>query len=95
MDERDLEFDTTVLKNFWFDKLKTSEKTLAYVAIDLLGMVITSVSSERSFSRGRLIINDQRTKISSEHACQQMIVQINKESVKNVIERSNIQDLIK
>ena len=94
LDERDLEFDTTVLKNFWFDKLKTSEKALAYVAVDLLGVVITSVSSERSFSRGRLIINDQRTKISSEHACQQMIVQINKESVKSIIERINFQDLI-
>lgn len=91
MDERTLELDPVVLqKNWFFLKKKTSEKALAFVAIDVLGMVITSVATERSFSRGRIIIYDQRTKISPEHANDKMIIQLNKSSVLTAIERRNI-----
>lgn len=71
MDEQDLEMDMNVLKDFWFSKAKTSEKPLALVAIGILEIVISSVSSERLFSIRRLVINEQRIKISPEHACHQ------------------------
>ena len=78
------------MKNFWFQKVDTIDKPLALVAIDILGAVITSVASERSFSRGRLIINEQRTRISSEHANQQMIIQLNPDEAKKAISRSDL-----
>lgn len=87
---RKLKHDTDTLWHFWHEKINASDPSLAYVAFDILGIVITSVSSERSFSKGRLIINDQRTRISSEHAKAQMIVQINKETAEKVISRTNI-----
>lgn len=90
LEDRNLDFDIEVLKNFWFNKIDTNEKSLALVAIDVLGAVITSVASERSFSRGRLIINEQRTRISSEHANHQMIIQLNPNEAKKAISRSDI-----
>lgn len=90
LDERTLDHTPEALKNFRFEKINTCDRSLALVAIDILGILITSVSSERSFSRGRLVINDQRTRISSEHAKQQMIVQLNQNVSKEVISRLNI-----
>lgn len=90
LDERNLEHSPEALKKFWFAKINTIERPLALVAIDLLGIIVTSVSSERSFSRGRLVINDQRTRISSDHAKQQMILQLNKETAKIAISRLNL-----
>lgn len=90
LDERNLNLSTETLKKFWFEKIDTNEKSLALVAIDILGAVITSVASERSFSRGRLVVNEQRTRISSDHANQQMIVQLNSEIAQDAISRTNI-----
>ena len=90
LNERNVIHSSDALKSFWFSKIETTDKPLAYVAIDILGIVITSVASERSFSRGRLIINDQRTRISPDHARQQMIIQINQEIAKEVISRTNL-----
>lgn len=74
-----MEFSHDALKKFWFSKIETTEKYLAHVEEDILSIVITSVSCERFFSKGRLIINEQRTRISLDNANQQMIVQFNKE----------------
>ena len=41
------------MKKHWQDKIGTEDHQLALVALEILGMLITSVSSERSFSRGR------------------------------------------
>ena len=90
LDERNLEMSSDALKNFWFSKIETDEKALALVAVDILGMVITSVASERSFSRGRLVINEQRTRITSDHANQQMIVQLNPKEAQTAMTRTNI-----
>lgn len=90
LDERNLDHSSEALQRFWFQKVNTYERPLALVAIDVLGIIVTSVSSERSFSRGRLIINDQRTRISSDHAKQQMIVQLNKETAKIAVSRLNL-----
>lgn len=68
LDERNVTHSSDALKSFWFEKLNTAEKLLALVAIDILAIVITSDSSKLSFSRGSLIINEQRTRISPEHA---------------------------
>lgn len=88
-----MDHSSQALWNFWFEKSQTDEKPLALVAIDILGIVITSVSFERSFSRGRLIINDQRTRISSEHAKQQMIIQLNPETAKQAITKNGLNPL--
>lgn len=91
LDDRNLTLNLEILKSLWFEKAKKfSKKSLALVAIDILGMLVTSVASERSFSRGSLIINDQRTRISGEHACQQMIVDLNKEKAKIAMSRIDI-----
>ncbi|KAK8891774.1 hypothetical protein M9Y10_028994, partial [Tritrichomonas musculus] len=71
-----------------------TDNELAYVAFDVLRIVITSIASESSFSRGRLIINDQRTRITADHAKQQMIIQINKNTAEKALSRTNIYELI-
>lgn len=91
---RNLNHSPESLFHFWHEKVETTDKELAYVAFDILSIVITSVASERSFSRGRLIINDQRTRITSDHAKQQMIVQINKDTAEKALSRINVYDLI-
>lgn len=68
LDERNVTHSSDALKSFWFEKLNTAEKLLALVAIDILAIVITSDSSKLSFSRCRLIINEQKTRISPENA---------------------------
>ena len=90
MEERNLEHSSESLKAFWFTKINTDEGALTLIVIDILGIVITSVSSERSFSRIRLIINDQRTKISPDHAKQQMLLQLNQEIAKKALLRTPI-----
>lgn len=90
LDERNLNLSNETLKKFWFEKIDTNEKSLALVAIDILGAVITSVVSERSFSRERLFANEQRTRISSDQPNQQMIVQLNSEIAQDAISRTNI-----
>lgn len=90
LDERNLNLSNETLKKFWFEKIDTNEKSLVLVAIDILGAVITSVVSERSFPRERLFANEQRTRISSDQPNQQMIVQLNSEIAQDAISRTNI-----
>ena len=84
--------DTSIsdLKSYWESKKSTDEKQLAYVAIEVLGILVTSVSSERSFLKGRYIINDYRTRISSEHAREQMIIKCKREFFIEVSKRINL-----
>lgn len=90
LDERNLDHSSEALQRFWSQKINTYERHLALVAIDVLRIIVTSMSSERSFSCGRVIIIDQRTRISSDHAKQQMIVQLNKETAKIAVSRLNL-----
>lgn len=78
------------LKQYWQDKIGTEDHQLALVALEVFGMLVTSVASERSFSRGRYIINDCRTLLSSDHAKDQMIIQCNRDIAMKAMERSNI-----
>lgn len=92
--QRNLNHSSEALYHFWYEKIETSDKVLALVAFDILEIVVTSVASERSFSHGRLVINDQRTRISSDNARNQMIIQINKEIAEKALSRTNIIELI-
>lgn len=79
------------LKQYWQDKIGTEDHQLALVALEVFGMLVTSVASERSFSRGRYIINDCRTLLSSDHAKDQMIIQCNRD----IAMKERIKELIK
>lgn len=59
------------------------------VALEDLGVLVTSVSSERSFSRARYIINYHRTNISVEHAKDQLIIKCNRGISLDVFEQLN------
>lgn len=80
----------TDLKKYWLDKIGTDDHQLALVAIEILGMVVTSVASERSFSKGRSIITDFRTSISPDHAKDQMIIQCNREIAIRAMDRNDL-----
>ena len=75
------------IKTYWEAKIGTEDQQLAFVAIEILGMLVTSVASERSFSKGRYVINDHRTNILPEHAKEQMILQCNKKIALEVLEK--------
>lgn len=78
------------LYQYWFQKIETDEKQLAMVAIEVLGMVVTSVSSERSFSTSRYIISDYRTNLSSEHACDQLTIRCNRKIAVECLDKIDI-----
>lgn len=72
------------------DKVGTDDHQLALVAIKILGMVVTSVASERSFSKGRTIITNYRTSLSPDHAKDQMMIQCNRSIAIKAMERNDI-----
>lgn len=55
-------------------KIETEENQLALVALEILGVLVTSMMSERSFSKGRYVINEHRTNLSPENACNHLLV---------------------
>lgn len=59
---------------------------MAYVALEVLGILVTSSLTERSFSKSRYVINNLRTNVSPENARDQMIVKCHKEIAKKVFE---------
>lgn len=82
--------DSMDLKQFWLSKIGTEDQQLAYVALEILGLLITSVLTERSFSKSRYIINNLRTNISPENARDQMILKCNKELAIKAFENINL-----
>lgn len=80
----------TNLKNYWERKIGTEDQQLGFVAIEILGLLITSVLTERSFSKSRYIIHNLRTNISDDHARDQMIIKCNREISIKVLESINI-----
>lgn len=78
------------LKSFWMSKIDTEEQQLGYVALEILGLLITSVLTERSFSKSRYVINNLRTNISPEHARAQMMIKCNRKIAMEIFERIDI-----
>ncbi len=74
------------IKAYWLSKLGTEDQQLAYVALEILGLLITSVQTERSFSKSRYIINHLRTNISPDHARDQMIIKCNRNVAKEILD---------
>lgn len=80
----------TDLKYYWERKIGTEDQQLAFVALEILGLLITSVLTERSFSKSRYIIHNLRTNISAEHARDQMILKCNREIAIKVLDSIDI-----
>ena len=66
------------LKDYWEKKIGTSDNQMAYVAMEILGALVTSVMSERSFSKGRYVLNENRTNLSPENACDHLLIKCNR-----------------
>ena len=82
------------LFNYWKKRIHTEEQQLAYVALEVLGILVTSSLTERSFSKSRYVINNLRTNVSPENARDQMIVKCNKEIAKKVLETIDLNSSI-
>lgn len=80
------------LQLYWEAKVGTEENQLALVALEVLGALATSAMSERSFSKGRYVINEHRTKLTPEHARDHMLIKCNKEIATECINMINILD---
>lgn len=52
------------LQNYWESKAGTIENQIAQVSLEILGVLVTSVITKRSFSRGRYVLNEQGTNLS-------------------------------
>ena len=81
------------LQMFWREKFETDEQQLAYVAFEILGTLITSVLTERSFSKSRYVINNLRTNISPENAKDQMIIKCNKSIAMEIMQSIDVMNL--
>lgn len=87
LENRNSSFDQ---KEYWLSKIGTDEQQLAFVALEILGLLVTSVLTERSFSKSRYVINNLRTNLSADHARDQMIIRCNKEIAIKALESINI-----
>ena len=74
------------LKEFWFNMLENpNDKGISIVAIEILGTLITSCSTEREFSGTRRIIGYLRSNLRPEITEAQIIICGNEEISKNTI----------
>ena len=78
------------LQEFWEKKIETEENQLALVALEILGVLVTSVMSERSFSKGRYVINEHRTNLSPENACNHFLVKCNRDIAIKCLDKFDI-----
>ena len=84
-----LEYDQ--LQHFWFNNIGTVNNGIAIYAIEILGTLITSCSTEREFSGTRRIFGDLRLNLSPETAESQILISANKEiSHKIINEKVNL-----
>lgn len=80
------------LKDFWEKKKGTVDNQIALVALEVLGALVTSVMSERSFSKGRYVLNEHRTNLSTENARDHLLIKCNREIAMKCIDVMNIFD---
>lgn len=67
------------LQVYWEKKIGTCDNQIAMVALEVLGVLVTSAMSERSFSKGRYVINEHRTNLLPEHARDHLFIKCNRE----------------